>query len=804
MLKLLLYYFVVILKVFAADILEHTTSDLANPPIAFHLNQEKLIKPSELNCKQWLELLEIERNKADCISDYNAFKAFTKEISLTIGGKYGIWEPSNQDDLLSFIYSVIRTRHKFCGKLRIFRELYEVSGGVAEQNSRYFALLFVVDALAMITFNDEDDIFFDQWTAARNNTSAADIFVEAVKSNIKISEEEALLKTLNASIEELLKTGQSTIATVQEVLNIFSPKVTLRNIYEDMVGGKYRGWIVHGVDAFARLTSLGESAQSNSLLSKDFLATLNARMCAELAKEGDSEYVHCVSVLPISSDGAIEFRYVYKQCIDILSGNLIPEVPLRYLSFTKGALPEELQRLLKKYECTLLEERLLQRYKCQANVNKQIGLQRFAEKRELQNTACDLRDDIDCLADMGDSNGINNKGLFLFEGTNGFEQNMLQAFECFREAKDLGNKVAKNNLSLFLYRYSLFLVKGENGVKKDLQKAVDFCKEAKDLGYEAAIKDYPNFLNEHAAFLFEEGDCAAQDLPRAIELLRESKSLGSTLYDLNLATMLDAYAHCLLSGIRGVKKDIPKSIELFKESATLGFAAAQQKLPRILYNYAVELFKGINDVERNIPKSIAIYEESAIMGFEGAKQELPIAVGCYALWLITGENGVEQNLIKGIETLRQASALGHVPSQQNLPKILYGYASDLFHGTDGAEKNIHKAVEVLKESSALGCVEAKISLPQILVHYAGSLFSGQNEVEKNIPIAIAVFKEAIDLGSDAARRALPSALTHYGLLLAAGEGGLEKNETKAKEFLREAAALGEQVAINILNNCGEQ
>lgn len=86
-----------------------------DPIPGFTYNHESLTKPAEINSAQWIDILEVERDKADALAAFEAFKYYTKEIATTLAGKYGEVETSPA----KLIYSVIRTRHKFPGKRNI-------------------------------------------------------------------------------------------------------------------------------------------------------------------------------------------------------------------------------------------------------------------------------------------------------------------------------------------------------------------------------------------------------------------------------------------------------------------------------------------------------------------------------------------------------------------------------------------------------------------------------------------------------------------------------------------------------------
>lgn len=652
---------------------EETSGGLEEVLPVFAFNREALVKPTETACTQWLELLEIERNKADTLGNFLAFKAFTKEISATIGGKYGFSIPSTHEETIALSYSIIRTRHKFCGKRNMLSDFYGV-GAIADdlEIQHYLSLVLAIDTMAAKAINDEDDTFFDQWTAVSQTGSTHD-FIEAVRNHTQSQEKASLFTVLDESLTAVL-TDRETIATVKDVFDIFAPKITLKKIYTEMIGGEYRGWTIHGADAFAYPMGLSKEDKKTY---PNFENETKSIFIGKLSESGDSEYVHCSSSIaneqPETNSGTVFLEYIYDECIDILSQGIFKRVEPKHLFLTKKMAPT--MHVLNKYRHIIQKEKLIQIYEFQARINGKIGASRVSKQK------INLQDEISFLLRTGDLNAVSNKGLFLFEGENGFEQDMLAGVSYCREAINLGSVVAKRSLPGFLYRYAVHLFKGENGVKQDRAAAVEVCREAKELGNEAATLEFPIFLNEFALFLFEEGANTAQNLPNGIELLREAVGLDCQLAKQNLPVLLYEYAHCLLSGKGGVEKNRVKSIELFKESAAMDLEGAKRNLPQVLYDYAVDLFHGRNGIGKNIPKSIEMYKEAKGLGFEGAKKELPMVLSCYAVWLLEGENSIEQDELKATEIVKEIVQLSNEIEKQNFSdfsSLFYNYSCSFF------------------------------------------------------------------------------------------------------------------------------
>ena len=84
-----------------------------------------LQKKSSMAALDWIQHLEDERDKADQVANFSAFKAITDEISATIAGKYGISERSaTQEEQIAIIHSITRTRHRFMGQRNMVHDRF--------------------------------------------------------------------------------------------------------------------------------------------------------------------------------------------------------------------------------------------------------------------------------------------------------------------------------------------------------------------------------------------------------------------------------------------------------------------------------------------------------------------------------------------------------------------------------------------------------------------------------------------------------------------------------------------------------
>ena len=99
-------------------------TDQSELPV-FSYDYQSLSKPNNMGGMTWLRTLEVERNKADYLGNSKAFKAFTKEISQTISGKYGLSKRSaTPEEAAKLTRLIISTRRAFKEEPDLLRDFY--------------------------------------------------------------------------------------------------------------------------------------------------------------------------------------------------------------------------------------------------------------------------------------------------------------------------------------------------------------------------------------------------------------------------------------------------------------------------------------------------------------------------------------------------------------------------------------------------------------------------------------------------------------------------------------------------------
>ncbi len=733
------------------------------PVLSF--NPETLAKPSEIPCLQWLEILEVERNKADYLGNFQAFKSLTKEISATIGGKYGFAIPTTQDEIVTLSYSIIRTRHKFCGKLNMLSDFYGIKTAVTDpQTQQYLAMVLAIDAMTFEAVDEEGDTFFDQWSAVNATDPTTEAFVAAVKECVQLQEKKSLITALDEALINFLTTDSATITLAKEVFDIFAPKITLKKIYTEMIGGEYRGWTVHGVNAFAYPISLHpDDVAINPKVESD----LRTDFRQQLSNGKDREVLSCSSVPHLASDGSkYQLEYVYDDLILVHAHNL-RDIATKCLRLSRDFNPKLARLAYAKPSQSLT-----------LNTYKQLR----SFYRKLANNGVMPCEELSWLLMCGNPEVIHKYAHLLHEGANGISKNVAAALTKYRDAGELGYRGAWKNFSDCLLNHVFEYFYGLNGINKNIDKAIeiyeeayhlggvwisisnsldsiqderslDFLREAKRGGCEIA-RDFPRLLAIKATNLYNAENASSTHIIRSIELFKEAIKLGFKQSEWNLAEATNRHAILLFKGEMGFVKNMPKAIEIFREAITLGSELAVRNLPVFLWRYAQNLRLGENGIVRDMLAAIVACREASTLGNREAIECLPNFLKDYSLWLYKGENGITKDIPRAVETCREAVKLGNLEAKGFFPTLLNNYAAWLFRGENGIEQNLAMAVEFCREAASLGHEKTRLKLPVYLNTYASALFEGKCNVPQDIPHAIEVCREAAGLGSEDAIRNL--------------------------------------------------
>ena len=504
--------------------------DQAEVPVFLH-DYQSLVKPKGIGGVDWLRALEGERNKADCLGNLEAFKGFTKEISATIAGKYGLsLRQATAEEQAELIYSITRTRHKFSGANDILPRFYGVSNieSLPTHHQAHLAAALTIDTLAAEAIGNDD--LLNKWSEIRSDRPINLSFIESVKAHAKTWTKEPLFTTLEPSMDSFLQNSK-TIAFAHDVFSIFAPKISLKTIYSEMFNGEYRGWTVHGYSTFSYPISLSEGdntdypgletalrlAFTNALAGKSFRCAFFPRSSVAGFASDDE-----ITKLSLSSETVI-LEYTHNHCLDVSSDGLLKGQDTRRLFLTRAINPA-LTEILTRYNYKISEENLLSIYRYCSQLSRIIAFQKPVKELEF-------------LTNRGIFFGL--CAQFFFEGKNGLTMNKLKAIEICKEGADLGDAEAKFLLPCFVANYASCLAIGD-GIERDISKAVDFCRESIDLGYERSKKPLPAFLFDYAFCLLKGKSGVNMDIPKAIEIWKEALALGSKEASDNMLIFLKA------------------------------------------------------------------------------------------------------------------------------------------------------------------------------------------------------------------------------------------------------------------------
>ena len=725
-----------------------------------------------MSALNWIQHLEDERDKADIDGNYAGFKKLTDEISATIAGKYGISKRSaTQEEQITIIHSITRTRHRFMGQRNMLHDRY-LGYDRAKTNSllqteslfkNHMAAVLAVDAMVMKAMNDDD--FEELWRQENADKTASTVFVAGVIDHAKGHEKKEVLEPLQPHLQRFLQARHDVIYIANDVFSVFAPKMTLQRIYNDMMvsGGVYKGWAIHNADAFSKvvLLTMEEKEQFPHLenaLNADLIQRLTKTDCISaiypFSERASSTSYEIYTKLGIKADEML-IEYIYDACSSL--GKVATTV--------KGSGPIHLY--LSRPVAPKLEKIIKRRY---GVIPIPIILDKFKYVMALEEEA---------------------------------------SSSLIKEAAERGMPEALN-------KYAGYLSVGMVGIEKNILMALSVCRDAAALGSKCAISNFPHLLIASCVRLFNGTDGVAQNIPAAIELLdflretRESADLCNddvyfrNLFSAALHNCADALHNCADTSFQGtddgVKKNPFKALDLLREAAGLGNELSIRKLPGAISYYANMLFNGTEDIEKNVPQSIEMMREAVSLGDAYAIRNLPVFLHNYSVMLTSGQNGIDKDIFRGIEVCREAARLGQVASIRDLPISIYDYSIKLFYGRDGIERDISRSIEFMRETESLGYERAIRGLQCLLNDYAVMLHNGVNEVVKDIPKSIEFCREASRLGNIEARENLPAFLHNYGLMLLRGECGIIRDIAGSLRIMRESAILGNEGAKRCLSD----
>ena len=128
-------------------------------------SQDTVTKPQDMNAMEWLSQLEDARINAHRKNQTGNFEFLTREISATLGGKYGFRStPATKEEIVKILESVKRTRTYYPDKVDIITDLYfshdrDACLRTIDRNS-YFAehmgIITAVDAIRNIVVNSPE------------------------------------------------------------------------------------------------------------------------------------------------------------------------------------------------------------------------------------------------------------------------------------------------------------------------------------------------------------------------------------------------------------------------------------------------------------------------------------------------------------------------------------------------------------------------------------------------------------------------------------------------------------------------
>lgn len=539
-----------------------------DPIPEFRYSHKFLTKPADMSPAQWVDALETERDKADAAGEITThFESYTKEISVTLAGKYGEVETSPA----KLVYSIMRTRHKFPGKGNMLTDFYGVTETTTITPQQITIL--AIDTMLAKEINSSDEAFGTQWATVNAENSASPEFIQAVMQyaqygNINLDEtmevqctaiekgcaetgvenpipqefsdavrkytrEKNLSLAVEVALEQFLTTHSTTIALAKKVFDIFVP------IHGNLIfSGEYKGWKAHSTSTIGSLINFSPEGKEQFAEQE---RQINARILDLASKNLFPEIYHRSAMADVASEeitmqlglapNTLILEYMYDPTVSLF----FPAVPkgegIMRVFFTREADPEIAELLGRSY--AKISAKML------TNIYAAILLE--ANKRTAASSDSKL---IGLLVKAGNAQTIRHVSAWLYEGKHGFPKDLAQAVKFCRKASDLGDKQAEGNLPEMLWGYSSILmqVNAESTMKMEekIEKIDQLVKKAMKLKEEAKMDEAERLEHEAQEILKsvqEESACLTQDRQNYQKLMKEAASLGHKMAQLTIAQM---------------------------------------------------------------------------------------------------------------------------------------------------------------------------------------------------------------------------------------------------------------------------
>jgi len=467
----------------------------------------------------------------------------------------------------------------------------------------------------MKAMNDDD--FSDDWADTKKDPQE---LIPGIIAHAQKYEKREAFDPLRPAFQHFLETRRDTLRLANDVFSVFTPKMTLAKVYNEVVpsAGIYKGWTVHNATTFSHLVTLTEEEK---LRHPGLEERLRSDLTERLSDPNLINNVFSSSTRMISPSDDIRAKfclkpeemvveYIYDDCL-WQRGFWVSGTGPRCFYLSRSVNPR-LAKILRRPHGVIPEARILEIYKL--------------EVAALEDTAHPYV--IEAAAKWGMPFALNSYAVNLFDGQDGIEKDMPKGIEVCRDAASLGDEKAKRNLPIFLNDYAVKLFHGGDGIGRDISNAIKLYQEAAGLGNEKAKRNLPRALNDYndyAAKLFDGMDGLERNIPKAIEAMRELWHLGNEAAKHNLPILLARYSVKLFHGRDGIVKNRSKAIEVAREAVRLGGESVID-LSVALANYSINLFKGTDGVERNIPKAIETCREAAGLENADAIRNLPLMI----------------------------------------------------------------------------------------------------------------------------------------------------------------------------------
>ncbi len=507
--------------------------------------------------------LESKRDYLFLDTNINYLEDLTYEISENIISHKS---DMNHEIWLNCVYSILKTRHLFPGRVDLLPLYYNNSNTHVSEGKDIFPLIFVADTIAQISIEDINFYTDTQKLLNENEQFSLETRItNKINDNIYTKK---MAENYRADIIEIIN-NNCQISKICEIEHNFAPIITFHNLFYEMMSSPlYRGYEVLGITEYAYWPSTKFSSKKRKIIQKEIsLNDYSGRFkpLSLVATQIDSKAIQDFPILENRTGSffvystinlfksGVKKLFLVSKCKSLVSYNrdkfMFNQAKYSSLQFIKSVNTEE----------------MLNYYAGQRVAQAQCEYAYILyNKKDLDSHDCDYR---------------------------------WLSFNYFKQAANQENAKAQ-------YILSMMNISGICVSQNEIE-ASNLCRLSADNGFVEA--------QYSLGLMYEEGIGVNKDMYEANKWYNLATNGGCAKMQYNIGRIFDSNLSLGVGIGLGITYD-KVALRLYKLSGTQGYEEAQYKLGM--------LYETGNEVEQNSKESIYWYYRAAITRYKKAQHNL--------------------------------------------------------------------------------------------------------------------------------------------------------------------------------------